>query len=85
MVGGSIWMKKIIVGIIAVVIVLFLYGVYIAKSQLSNGVSLFQVAVTYHSMNPVSQYGYQWVMRNDSGMLGAVQKMNESYEKLKSE
>ncbi|MHC7020940.1 hypothetical protein ACYAWP_07145 [Klebsiella pneumoniae] len=78
-------MKKIIVGIIAVVIVLFLYGVYIAKSQLSNGVSLFQVAVTYHSMNPVSQYGYQWVMRNDSGMLGAVQKMNESYEKLKSE
>ncbi|BEM10512.1 MULTISPECIES: hypothetical protein [Serratia] len=78
-------MKKIILGIIAIVVVLFLYGVYKAKSQLSDGVSLFEIGVTYQSMNPVSQYGYQWVMRNDSDVLSAVKKMNESYEKLKSE
>lgn len=77
-------MKQIILGIIAVVVILFYYGFYTAKSQLNNGVSLFQVAITYHSMNPVSQLGYELVIGNDPGMINAVKKMNESYERVKS-
>ena len=69
-------MKKIILGVVIIIAVLLLYGVYIAKSQLSNGVSLLQVGATYYSMNPVSQYGYKWVMNNDSGVVIAVQRMN---------
>lgn len=73
--------------IIAVVVILgslFFYGVIKAKSQLSDGVSLFQVAATYNSLNPVSQYGYQWVMKNDSGVNNAVIKMNKAFDDLKS-
>ena len=81
----SIYMKWIISGIIAVVAAMFLYGVFTAKSQLSDNVSVLQVSSTYQSMNPVSRYGYEWVMKNDSIVNYSVIKTNQLLDDLKSQ
>ena len=75
---------KWIIAAMVIVGAMFFYGVIEAKSQLKEGVSLFQVAATYNSLNPISQYGYQWVMKNDSGVNDAVIKMNKAFDDLKS-
>ncbi|HEG0620368.1 TPA: hypothetical protein SB604_001770 [Yersinia enterocolitica] len=63
---------------------MFANGVYTAYSQLNRGVSLMEVAFTYNSMNPVSQYGYTLVLRNNPDLQGAVGRMNESFNSLKN-
>lgn len=76
-------MKRILTIGIGIVAILFFYGVYTAKSQLDRGVSLMEIAFTANSMNPISLYGYRWVMRDDSNVQDAVEKMNGAYDKLK--
>lgn len=75
-------MKWIISGLITVVAGLFFYGVFTAKYQIKEGVSLFKVASTYQDMNPVSQYGYRWVMKNDSVINDAAIKVNQVLDDL---
>lgn len=76
-------MKWIMSAIIAVVAALLLYGVFTAKVQVSDGASVIQVSSTYQSMNPVSRYGYEWVMKNDSIVNYSVIKTNQVIDDLK--
>lgn len=78
-------MKWIISAIITIVAAMLLYGVFTAKSQISDGASVIEVSNTYRSMNPVSRYGYEWVMKNDSIVNYSVIKTNELLDDLKSQ
>ncbi|MCS3429761.1 hypothetical protein [Klebsiella sp. BIGb0407] len=78
-------MKWIISAIIAIVAVMLLYGVFSAKYQLSSGASVIEVSSTYRAMNPVSRYGYEWVMKNDSIINYSVIKTNQVLDDLKSQ
>ncbi|MBM7341510.1 hypothetical protein [Pantoea coffeiphila] len=74
---------KWIAGIVFLIVGgLFFNGYYTAKQQLEKGVSLLEVAFTYNAMNPVSQYGYSWVMKNNNDLQRAVSRMNEATQKL---
>jgi len=76
-------MKWIISAVISIVAAMLLYGVFTAKSQLSDGASVIQVSSTYQSMNPISRYGYEWVMENDSIVNYSVIKTNQVIDDLK--
>lgn len=78
-------MKWIISAIITIVAAMLLYGVFTAKSQISDGASVIEVSSTYRAMNPVSRYGYEWVMKNDSIANYSVIKTNELLDDLKSQ
>ena len=78
-------MKWIISAIITIVAAMLLYGVFTAKSQISDGASVIEVSNTYRAMNPVSRYGYEWVMKNDSIVNYSVIKTNELLDNLKSQ
>lgn len=78
-------MKWIISAIITIVAAMLLYGVFTAKSQISDGASVIEVSNTYRAMNPVSRYGYEWVMKNDSIVNYSVIKTNELLDDLKSQ
>lgn len=77
-------MKWILVIVVVVLGGLFFNGVYTAKEQLKSGVSLMGIAATYNSMNPISQFGYKWVLRDNHQVQQAVRTMNESLDGMKN-
>lgn len=75
-------MKWIISACIAVVAAMLLYGVVKAKTQLSDGASIIVVSQTYQNMNPISRYGYKWVMKSDSVINHTLIKTSDALDDL---
>lgn len=75
-------MKWIISAVIAVLAAMLLYGVFKAKTQLSDGASVIEVSQTYQKMNPVSRYGYKWVMKRDSVVNHTLIKTSDALDDL---
>lgn len=78
-------MKWIISAVITIVVAMLLYGAWKAKSQLNEGASVIEVSNTYRAMDPISRYGYEWVMKNDSIVNYGVIKTNKAVDDLTSE
>lgn len=71
--------KKIIIGILIVVIVLFLYGYFKGVVQYNRGVSLFEISVTMNSLNPISEQGYIMYMRSNENVMNHVNDFLNKY------
>lgn len=77
-------MKWILIVVVVILGGMFANGVYTAYSQLNRGVSLLEIAFTYNSMNPISQYGYTLVLRSSPEVKQAAGRMNDSFDALKN-
>lgn len=71
--------KKIIIGILIVVIVLFFYGYFKGVSQYNRGVSLFEISITMSSLNPISEQGYIMYMRSNENVMNHVNDFLDKY------
>ncbi|MBW4277068.1 hypothetical protein FJ703_21710 [Escherichia coli] len=56
------------------------YGASIGYSQNDKGVSLFQVAYTYNSLNFISQYGYMFFIRQNHQLVERAKDLNRDFE-----
>ncbi|HHV9245139.1 TPA: hypothetical protein ACUQSE_004825 [Escherichia coli] len=72
--------KKIIIIILLIVAGLWGYGASIGYSQNDKGVSLFQVAYTYNSLNFISQYGYIFFIRQNHQLVERAKDLNRDFE-----
>ena len=75
-------MKWIISAVVAVMAGMLLYGVFKAKTQLSEGASVIEVSGTYQNMNPISRYGYKWVMKSDSVVNHTLIKTSDALDEM---
>ena len=72
-------MKKILKVILAIVLILFLYGLGKGLYDTNSGKSsLLSITFTYNSMNPISAIGYKLVMQNNSEVQKRIQNIKNS-------
>lgn len=70
--------KKTII-ILLIIAGLWGYGASIGYSQNNNGVSLFQVAYTYNSLNFISQHGYMFLIRQNHQLVDRAKDLNRDF------
>lgn len=76
--------KKVIIGILIFIVVLFFYGYFKGYSQYHEGVSLLEISITMSTLNPISEKGYVLYMRSNEVVMDAVDDFLESYNEIKS-
>ena len=76
--------KKIIIGGLILIIVLFLYGYFKGYTQYHEGVSLFEIAITMSTLNPISEKGYVLYMRSNENVTTHVNNFTRSYKGYRS-
>lgn len=69
-------LKPIVLVMIVVVLMFLLNGIYIANRHVSGDFSMREVANDYESMNPISRYSYEWMMKDDMDVINRVVKDN---------
>lgn len=71
--------KKTIIIILLIIAGLWGYGASIGYSQNNKGVSLFQVAYTYNSLNFISQHGYMFLIRQNHQLVDRAKDLNRDF------
>jgi hypothetical protein len=72
--------KKICITIIVVFLLLIGYGAWVGADQNQRGVSLFQVAYTYNSMNPISRIGYTFMLKKNRALVERAGEFRRSLD-----
>ena len=83
--SGEGMIKKICMTIIIVFLLLIGYGAWIGAEQNQRGVSLFQVAYTYNSMNPISRIGYTFMLKKNHALVEGAGEVKKSLDSMISE
>ena len=65
-------MKKLILIVIIVLVVLWGYGFIRANIDVSNGISLFEVAMISRGMNPIARRGYLTYFKNNTDLMSRL-------------
>ncbi len=60
-------------------------GAWIGAEQNQRGVSLFQVAYTYNSMNPISRIGYTFMLKKNHALVEGAGEVKKSLDSMSSE
>lgn len=77
--------KKICITLIVIFFLLIGYGAWIGANQNQQGVSLFQVAYTYNSMNPISQLGYTFMLKKNHALVERAREVRKSLDSMSDE
>lgn len=77
--------KKIYITIIVVFLLLVGYGAWIGSEQNQRGVSLFEVAHTYDSMNPISRIGYTFMLKRNYALVERAGEVKKSIDSMSGE
>lgn len=71
-------LRTVVITIACVLIVLFLYGYFLAMNQLENGVSILEISITAKVLPPIIKNGYLFVIHNNDEIQYRIKDINNN-------